>query len=422
MAINPVVKINQKFDEGNNVELITFGEEKYIYDSNGKKYIDFCGGIWNMPFGYSNPIINKKIIKQLNKNPFCNLVINTADIQYNYALRLCKMLNMKSVLYTCSGSESIEAAIKAARKYQAIKKNNKKGISAFTLSYHGTTYGAMSVSGVDQMLLQDYSPLLDSITWIDLQNNLEDENAWIQEIEEHFDKNAENMAAIIIEPVFGSGGIVPIPEKAFKKIKELCVKNDVLLIIDEVTTGFGRTGVPFAFQRYNIEPDLLCLSKGITNGYLPLGALVFSEKVAEEFVKNNATLEHFSTQGGNLISIAAADAVLDMMENYNDFEVKAKGEYLVNYLKELLEPYKSVEVRGEGLMVAISFPKDLDERRLFEVWEKLRKKGILVYIFCNKGCNLGLSLFPPFISTREDLKDVSDKIVKVLKRYADILY
>lgn len=423
MTINPVVKINQKFDEGNDVELIVSGEEKYVYDSNGKRYIDFCGGIWNMPFGYSNPIINEKIIKQLNKLPFCNLVTNIADIQHDYALRLCKILNMKSVLYTCSGSESIEAAIKTARKYQAIKKNNKKkGISAFTLSYHGTTYGAMSVSGVDQILLQDYSPLLDNITWIDIRDNLEDENVWIEKIEEHFCKNARNMAAIIIEPVFGSGGIVPIPERAFKKIEELCRENDVLLIVDEVTTGFGRTGVPFAFQQYNIEPDLVCLSKGINNGYLPLGTLVFSEKVAEEFVKHNATLEHFSTQGGNLISIAAADAVLDIMENYDDFQVKAKGEYMVSYLKELLKPYKSVEVRGEGLMIAISFPRNLDERRLFDVWEKVRKRGILVYIFINTGCNLGLSFFPPFISTKEDLKDVSNKIVKILKKYADILY
>ncbi|AQR88637.1 aspartate aminotransferase family protein [Clostridium saccharobutylicum] len=422
MSINPVVRVSQKFDEGNDIGLITSGEDKYIYDSDGKKYLDFCGGIWNMPFGYTNLAINEKIIKQLNKLPFCNLVTNIADIQHNYAVRLCKIIGTGAVLYTCSGSESIEAAIKTCRKYQAIKKSSRKGISAFPLSYHGTTYGAMSVSGIDQVLLEDYFPLLDNIMWIDLPKDLQDEDIWIEVVENHFKKNAENMAGIIIEPIFGSGGIVPIPEKVFKRIQELCSSNDILLVVDEVTTGFGRTGIPFAFQRYGIKPDLICLSKGISNGYLPLGALAFSNRVVETFIEKDATLEHFSTQGGNLISIAAADAVLDLMEHYEDYEVAAKGEYMVNYLKQLLGSYKSISVRGTGLMIGISFPKDLDAERLLDVWAKIRKRGLLVYIFSNPGYNLGLSLFPPFTSTKDDLKKAADKIVSLLKRYPDIVY
>lgn len=422
MSINPVVRVIQKFDEGNDIELITAGKGKYIYDSNGKKYLDFCSGIWNVPFGYTNENINEKVIEQLNTLPFCNLVTNIADIQHNYAVRLSSILGTSAVLYTCSGSESVEAAIKACRKYQAIKGNKRTCVSAFPLSYHGTTYGAMSVSGVDQVALDDYFPLLDNIEWIDVPEDLEDEELWIKSIEKHFEENSKEMAGIIIEPIFGSGGIIPIPEKAFKKIEELCTKNDVLLVVDEVTTGFGRTGIPFAFKRYNIKPDLICLSKGINNGYLPLGVLAFSDKVTKIFAEKGETLEHFSTQGGNLISIAAADAVLDLMDNYEDYEVKEKGEYIISYLKEIFKPYKEIKIRGQGLMIGIELPKQVSQELLFELWGRIRKKGLLVYIFNNPGHNLGISLFPPFISTREDLKKVADKILLVLKRYPGILY
>lgn len=422
MGINPVVRINQKFNEENKNLLIVSGEDKYVYDSNGKKYIDFCGGIWNMPFGYTNPSINKKIIDQLNKLPFSNMVINVADIQYSYALRLCSILDTKALLYTCSGSESVEAAIKTCRKYQAIKNSKKRGISAFPLSYHGTTYGAMSVSGVDQRALEDYFPIVDEIEWIDMPEDLENEELWIKAINKHFEKNRENMAGIIIEPVFGSGGIVPVPYNAFKRIEELCIENDILLVVDEVTTGFGRTGTPFAYKKYDIKPDLICLSKGINNGYLPLGALAFSSKVAETFAKKDATLEHFSTQGGNLIAIAAADSVLDLMENYVDYNVAEKGEYFKNYFNELLTPYKSVKVRASGLMIGISFPKELEQRRLLSIWDRIRKHGLFVYIFCNPGYNIGLSLFPPFTCSKGDLKKAADKIFAELKHYPDILY
>lgn len=421
MNINPVVKINQQFYEGNETILITSGEDKYLYDSNGKKYLDFCGGIWNVPFGYSNHAINQKIIEQLNKLPFCNLISNTADIQHNYAVRLCKILGASALLYTCSGSECIEAAIKTCRQYQAIKNNKRKGISAFNLSYHGTTYGAMSVSGVDKQATKDYLPLLGEIKWINSPQDLENTELWIQTIEEHFCQNASDMAGIIVEPVFGSGGIVPLPYLVLKRIEELCRENDIILVVDEISTGFGRTGVRFVYQSYGIEPDLICLSKGITNGYLPLGVLAFSCKVTETFAKKHATLEHFSTQGGNLVAIAAADAVLDLMEKYEQYEVASKGEFFKNTLVGLLSTYRSVSIRGCGLMVAISFPKELDTRRFIDVLGKIRKRGLLVYQFCNPGYNLGLSFFPPFICTDKDLKEAAEKIVTILKHYPDIL-
>lgn len=420
--MNPVVKINQKFNEGTDIPLIVSGEHNYLYDSNGKKYIDFCGGIWNVPFGYSNPMINEKINEQLAQLPFCNMITNTAEIQNAYACKLNSILGTSGLLYTCSGSESIEAAIKTCRKYQSIKKNKRKGITAFNLSYHGTTYGAMSVSGVDKRGTEDYFPLVDEISWLDVPKNWKDEECWLQAVENHFDKNAQNMAGIIIEPVLGSGGIIEVPKKVMIRIEELCRANDILLVVDEVTTGFGRTGISFAFKRYNVKPDLICLSKGITNGYLPLGGLAFGHNVAKTFVSDDATLEHFSTQGGNLLSIAAATGVLELMKNYDTYRVAAKGNFFVSHLRNLLSQYNNIEVRGYGLMVAISFPKELKHNRLEEISQKLRKRGILVYLFCNPNYNLGISMFPSFTSTEKELADTADKIVNQLERYSDIAY
>lgn len=421
VSINPLIRIEQLFDSNDDIVPIVSGEDKYLYDLNGKKYVDFCGGIWNVPFGYSNPQINKKIEEQLHKLPFCSVATNVADIQYHYARRLCNVLAMSALIYTCSGSECIEAAIKACRKYQALKGRKRKGISAFCLSYHGTTYGAMSVSGVDQGLTEDFFPLVNEIKWITLPTELEREEGWLSTIEEHIDEYGEELAGIIIEPVLGSGGIVPVPPKVLQRLEQLCKEKDILLVDDEVTTGFGRTGVPFVYKKYNLNPDLVCLSKGITNGYLPLGVLAFSDNVTELFAEKRATFEHFSTQGGNLLSIAAADAVLDMMKKYEQYDVEGKGAYFVECLKEEFANCSSIQVRGSGMMIGLSFHKDLDSHRLFEVQCRLREHGILVYCFNNPGYNIGLSFFPPFTTTRDEFKNIAHKIAKQIKYFPDIL-
>lgn len=420
MYLNPVVRINQKFDEENTCSLMVSAENCYIKDSNEKEYIDLCGGIWNTPFGYSNDYINKKIIEQTSKISFCNLISNVAEIQYSYAERLCKMLGTSAILYTCSGSESLEAAIKTCRQYQRLKKRNKSTIAALNLSYHGTSYGAMSISGLDREINKDYYPLLANISWMEIPHDYKDITAWIRMFEEKFEESVEELAGVIVEPVLGSGGIIPIPYEALKRLEELCKANDVLLVLDEVTTGFGRTGVPFVFQGYNLEPDLLCFSKGITNGYMPLGVLAFSKNVCQVFSESNATLEHFSSQGGNLLSIAAAWAVLDLMENYDTFQVKEKGEMFCNEIIKFSGENYKFEIRESGLMCAISFPLEVTPVRLLEIVDKLKKRGIIVYYFYNDGYNLGLSFFPPFTCSFGEFSKYAKKIVDQLKKYPEL--
>ncbi|SET37619.1 aminotransferase family protein [[Clostridium] polysaccharolyticum] len=420
MSFNLVVRINQQFDEESKDSLIVSAEDCYIKDSNGKEYIDLCGGIWNTPFGYSNEYINQKIIEQTTKIPFCNLISNVAEVQYTYAESLCKMLGTSAVLYTCSGSESLEAAVKTCRQYQHLKKKNRATIAALNLSYHGTSYGAMSISGLDREINKEYYPLLPNITWMEVPKDYKDAHAWIQMFEKKFEESVEELSGVVVEPVLGSGGIVAIPYEALKRLEELCRKNDVLFVLDEVTTGFGRTGVPFVFQSYGLQPDLICLSKGITNGYMPLGVVAFSEHVCQTFADSKATLEHFSSQGGNLLSIAAASAVLDLMEKYDSFQVKEKGEQFCKEILEAAGDNFNCEIRGFGLMCAISFPIEVTPIRLLEIVGKLKKRGIIVYYFCNDGYNLGLSFFPPFTCSFAELSKCVKKIVGVLKKCPEL--
>lgn len=420
MQINPVVRINQKFNDNSNNSLMISGEEYYIEDSNGKRYIDLCGGIWNIPFGYSNAYIKEKIVEQMNKLPFCNLISNVADIQYDYAMRLCNILGTTSILYTCSGSETVEAAIKTCRQYQKLKGRNKTAISALNLSYHGTSYGAMSVSGIDRELNHHYYPLIGDIVWMEVPHDFENIDSWNSMIDEHFAKYANEMAGVIIEPILGSGGIIPIPYSVLKRIERLCVENDILFVVDEVSTGFGRAGVPFIYQDCGVTPDLVCLSKGITNGYLPLGVLAFSKRVSEVYAEANATLEHFSSQGGNLLSIAAASAVLDLMENYPEFQVASKGEVFLNTVRNSCGDNHRLSFRGKGLMLAISFPTEVTADKLLNVVARLKKRGILAYYFYNPGYNLGLSFFPAYNCSVDALSSVASKLVCQLNSYPEL--
>ena len=420
MEINPLIRTTKRLDLIPDEPMIVLGEQEYLYDTNGKKYLDFCGGIWNVPFGYSDAHINERIIQQIKRLPFCSLISNVGEIQYNYAERLCKLLDMPSILYTCSGSETIEAAIKISRQYQAISNKNRRGISVFNLSYHGTSYGAMSISGVDKELVQNFMPLVPEIYWIEVPKHIYDTESWNYLIDMHFDRFHDKMAGIIIEPIMASGGIISIPRSTLKKIEELCRKYDILFVLDEVTTGFGRAGSLFLYQEYGLHPDLLCLSKGITNGYLPLGVLAFSKKVVDMLIGTGNVVEHFSSQGGNLLSIAAAEAVLDLLKDYKKYNVTYKGDLFQRVIKDSLKEKQNFDVRGKGLMIAISFPKTMKEYVLYDLLRRLRKKGILAYYFYNPGYNIGLSFFPQFTLSGHELEKIAKIITSQINKVVEL--
>lgn len=413
---NGVIRSGYPFGWGAYESTLVRGDGMYVFDQNGKRYLDLCSGLWNMPLGYSERRIKAMVNKQMEQLPFSNLLVFSSDIQTQYAQRLLQWMgDFGCVLYTCSGSESVEAAIKTCRQYQCLRNRpERRRIAAFTLSYHGTSYGAMSVSGIDQILTDVYRPLVPEICWVSVPADYENEEAWLQAIDGLWEREGDYLAGFIVEPVMASGGVVPIPTPVLQHIQQRCRERDVLLVADEVATGFGRTGTPFAWQQAELSPDLVCLSKAINNGYLPLGVLVFSQSCADLFAEQGASLEHFSTQGGNGVAVAAAMGMLDCMKEYDQFHVKEKGQLLLNRLREGLEGRASV--RGLGLMAAVDFPKRFDSLQMLQVVELFKKRGILVYIYNNEPVNKGISFFPSFLITEEELERCVQKVLSILRR------
>ncbi len=416
MMLNSVIRGGFPVGCSDSQRLLVSGDGIYLRDQDGRQYLDLSSGLWNMPLGYSDSLLKSRISAQLERLPFSNLLAFVSDIQNQYAERLTSLLgDFSCVLYTCSGSEAVEAAIKTCRKYQVLKgRHRRKKIGAFSLSYHGTSYGAMSVSGIDQELAQDYAPLLADIRWLAVPASFEEEALWISGIDRFFDEFGEELAGFLAEPVIASGGVIPIPTTALQHLQKKCREQDILLIMDEVATGFGRTGTLFAFQKAGIAPDLVCLSKAINNGFLPLGVLAYARTCAEFLAQSGAAIEHFSTQGGNNAAVAAAMGMLDRMEDYDSFRVREKGTKFLKLLRESLGERASI--RGCGLMLAIELPERFDGGDLMDLMERFRKRGLIVYLYNNAPFNRGISLFPPFVISDEEIESSVQRILSVLHR------
>lgn len=408
------------------------GYEFYVNDSDGKRYIDLMSGLWNVPLGYSQPLIKEAVIEQMEKLPFINSIHESSEVQMEYASKLCRYIgdDMERIFFACSGSETIELAVKTARKYQSLKHGVRKpDILIFDLSYHGTTYAAMSASGMDRCEVHEYEPIVPG--FIRLKTPMTEafhqgvtEGEYKQEIlsdlHEVFEREKGKIAAVLFEPVIASGGIFEIPPWYIEELVKLCEEHDILVIADEVATGFMRTGVRFAYQRTTIKPDLICMSKAITNGIIPFGAVALGKKVSSIFKEKKQFVEHFSTQNGNLIAPAVAGKVIellmqeDVQENIYKLESCLK-EYDFRKIKS--NPYVR-EIRQVGLMMAIDLKNingsTLSVDQLFKVVEKIRNTGVLVYEFYIQEKTSGISIFPPYILEENLLKKSLDRIGKAL--------
>jgi adenosylmethionine-8-amino-7-oxononanoate aminotransferase len=435
----PLVHPLRNFTVGLDLKQMVKGAGIYLEDNDGKSYIDATSGLWNIPLGYANNEINSQIIEQLEQLPFVNLFENCNPTTLKLAYKLLNLTGglFEKVLFTCTGSESIEAAIKIARQYHRIKGNQGKyKLVSFDISYHGTYYGSMSASGLDQQLTTFYEPKVPGFiflqtpkTGISENNESKDDNlkSDLKRLEELFAKEAATIAGFIVEPILGSGGIIPIPKEYLKKVKELCIQHDVLLIYDEIATGFGRTGSMFAYEQSEIIPDILCLSKSINNGYLPLGAVLINHIVAEVYQLNHCYIEHFSTQNGNPTACAAGIATIEILQREHLSETVALfGQKLINYLNGALAGHKNIgEIRGRGLMIGIELVKDsqsktcdlLSPEYIMNLYAKFKEKGLLVYAFLSPPYSAGISLFPPYIINDQDIDNILRVLVNVFNRF-----
>lgn len=378
----PMVHPLKPVSVGEQFTSLVYGEGVYVQDNSGKMYIDGISGLWNVSLGYKNAALQQAIIDQLDKIAFVNPVDQSNPTTLEFAQRLLDLTpnRLSKLAFTCTGSESVELAIKLIRKMSDLRqRREKKTIIVIDVSYHGSYYGSMSASGIDREISEGYGPKVPDFKFLPA--------PWLQEkmdeLEQCFEQHGDNIAGVIIEPILGSAGVLPIPDAYLRKLRELCDQYQALLAIDEVATGFGRTGKMFAFEHSGVIPDILCLSKGINSGYLPLGAVVFSDEIYQTFARAGTHIEHLSTQNGNPLACAAGIATIAQLTQTDLLsQIRDKGEYLINGLRNRLEHIPTFhEVRGRGLMVGVALTADqrtgelLPAQRLNQMIQRLKQRG-----------------------------------------------
>lgn len=366
------------------------GDGVYLYDENGKKYLDFVAGIAVNCLGYGNKNFINAIFEQLNKiNHSSNLYY--IKEQGEAAQLMCEVSGLDKVFFCNSGAEANEAALKLARKYGHVNKKGSK-IIAMKNSFHGRTMGALTLTGQEKYQ-KFFKPMVADIVYAEFNN--------IDSVKELFDND---VCAVIMECIQGEGGIIPADKEFYTAVRKLCDEYNSLLIVDEVQTGVGRCEEYFAFQNYaktkEAAPDIICLAKGLGNG-LPIGAIIAKEKAANCFEPS----DHASTFGGNYIVTTAAKCVLTELKNNNIVKnAKENGKYLAEKLREI-KPFVK-DVRGLGLMIGVdTIFKPAD------VIKKCKEKGLLLI---GAGANT-IRFVPPLIVTKEDIDCALDIFISALK-------
>ncbi len=383
--MNELINIQEQYEfdvYGKRGILIERGEGVHVFDSNGKKYLDCAAGIGVASIGHANKEVADAIYKQLKKiSVVPGMFYNDAKAKLLQKLIQITSQNLTRTFLTNSGTESIEGAIKFTRYT-----TGKTDFVCAMKSFHGRTIGSLSATFKKQYK-EEFAPLVPGFSFAPMNN-----------YEKFISKVTDKTAGIILELVQGEGG-VNIADKSFiKDIRKFCDENNLILIIDEVQTGFGRTGKMFAYENYDIQPDILCVAKAMGGG-IPVGAIICDSKIKIPFGK------HGSTFGGNPVASAAALATIKFIEqNKLVCNSKLQGEKLLTKLKAI-ESSKIREVRGLGLMIAIEL-----KEKVKPYMQKLLDEGIIVL---SAGLTV-LRLLPPLIIEDNEINMIVEKIEKVL--------
>lgn len=359
------------------------GEGVHLYDIDGKEYLDFVSGIAVFALGYGNKEYNDALKNQIDK------LIHTSNYYYNVpaveaAKKLKEVSGMDRVFFTNSGAEAVEGAIKAARKYAFLKDGSTEHeIIAMNHSFHGRTMGALSVTG-NPHYREAFRPMIGNIRFADL-NDLESVKAQI----------TDKTCAILFETVQGEGGIFPATQEFMEGVRALCDEKDILLILDEIQCGMGRTGYMYAWQKYGVKPDIMTTAKALGCG-VPVGAFLLNEKVGGASLVAG---DHGTTYGGNPLACAAICKVFELFEKQNVLQnVREVSAYLEEKLDELAgENDAIVDRRGAGLMQGLVFDKPVGK-----IITKALDAGL---ILINAGTNI-IRFVPPLVITKKDVDDM----------------
>ena len=363
--------------------VIEYGDGCYVFDKQGKKYIDLVGGLATCILGHGNIEFAEAVKEQIRKitNP-TNLYYT--EEQVKLAEKLAKLSGLKKCFFSNSGAESVEAAIKLVRKH-----NGKKEIIATKNSFHGRTFGSLTATGKNE-IREPFKPLLPGFKHIEYGNP----DAFRKAI-------TKKTAAIIIEPIQGEAGIIVPNEDYLKNMREVCNKHNILMIVDEVQTGCGRTGRFFAYEHSKIKPDIVTLAKGLANG-IPIGATIAREDIAASFVQG----EHGSTFGGNPVACKAANFTVDyIIKNRLIHNAAVQGNYFIQKLYSINS--KSVkEARGKGLMIGLEV-----KNKASQVQKDCLEKGLII----NLTAENVLRFLPSLTINKKVIDDAIEILGKVME-------
>lgn len=364
------------------------GEGVTLTDADGKEYLDFGAGIAVFALGYGNKEYAEALKSQIDK------VIHTSNLYYNVPLKeaaekLVKASGMDKVFFTNSGTEAVEGAIKAARKYAYLKDGRTDHeIIAMNHSFHGRSVGALSVTG-NPHYQEAFRPLMGGVRFADF-NDLDSVKAQL----------TDRTCAVILETVQGEGGIYPAEPEFLRGVKEICQQRDILLILDEIQCGMGRTGSYFAWQQYAVEPDIMTCAKALGCG-VPVGAFVLNKKVAGASLVPG---DHGTTYGGNPLACAAVSKVFDLFEKERIIDhVREITPYLEEKLDELVEKYEFLSTRrGRGLMQGLV----VTGRPVGQIVSKALENGLIIL---SAGSDV-IRLVPPLIIEKRDVDQMVQKL------------
>ncbi|MDA3952005.1 MAG: aspartate aminotransferase family protein [Bacteroidales bacterium] len=362
----------------------------YMFDTDNKFYIDLISGVSVSNLGHVHPAIVKAIKSQAEK--YMHLMVYGEYIQtpqVEFAKKLTKLIpeKLNSVYFVNSGSEAIEGALKLAKRY-----TGRSEIISYNNAYHGSTHGALSVMGNEEFK-NSFRPLLPDVNFINF-NSFDD-----------LKLISEKTACVLIEPIQGEAGIRLPKDNYLKELRKKCDETGTLLIFDEIQTGFGRTGSLFAFQEYDVVPDIITIAKGMGGG-MPIGAFVSANEIMSSF-KTNPILGHITTFGGHPVSCAAACASLDVIVKENIIEkVKSKGELFKKYLNHP----EIKEIRGIGLFMAVELR---DFNLVKKVIDIAVEKGLVTdwFLFHDSAFRIA----PPLIITDDQIKEACNILIESIE-------
>ncbi|MCA9836150.1 MAG: aminotransferase class III-fold pyridoxal phosphate-dependent enzyme [Trueperaceae bacterium] len=349
--------------------IIQKGEGVYIIDIDGKRMVDATAGLWNVNIGHNRQEVKDAIVAQLDELVYYSNfhgMTNPRSIELSErVIGMTKPEGMARVMFSSNGSDAVETALKLARQYwKAAGEPQRVKFFSLKEGYHGTHFGGASVNG-NARFRKAYEPLLpycyqiDS-PWTFRNPYTEDPEALGEIIANLLDReiqaqNPETVAAFIAEPIQGAGGVIVPPANFWPLIRDVCDKHGVLLIADEVITGFGRSGTMFGSRTWGVKPDMMTMAKGITSGYIPLGATVINKRINDAIEASSDPVMHGYTYAGHPVACAASLANLDIVEKENLPEnARLQGEYFLAALSKLQAKHALIgDVRGKGLMAAV---------------------------------------------------------------------